>query len=99
MYKRMWDECGFKEMKKRIQCTNTIGFSEWMQMPESGFIIAETFDTVVVLLSKHMSCTFVPTTVHPTMLNHDRMIVMGHVSNSHYVGIKLGSDSLMPPTP
>lgn len=99
MYKRMCDECDYEEMKNRIQCTNAVGISQWMQMSESGFVIAEMFGTVIVLISKHMCCTFVPTKVRANLLNQNRMVVMGHVDSSHFVGLKLRSDSPLPPTP
>jgi len=98
MYKKMWDECGFEEIKNRIQCTHDIGFSEWMQMSESGFLIAETFGTVVVLISNHMYCTFVSTTVRVNLLTQNRMVVIGNVDNSHFVGVKLSPVSPLPPT-
>jgi len=65
-------------MKNRIQRTNAIGFSEWIHMPESGFVIVETFGTMVILLRKRMSCTFVSTIVYASLLNQNRMIVMSH---------------------
>lgn len=99
MYKRMWDECGFDEIKNRIQDTDFVGVDKWMQMPESGFIIAETFGTMVVLISKQICCTFVPTTVRVNLMNENRMVVMGYVDDSHFVGLKLTSASPLPPPP
>jgi len=86
-------------MKNRIQCNTEVWINAWMQMPESGFLIAEMFGTVVVFSSKHMSCTFVPTIVRANLLNQNRMVVMGHVDNSHFVGIKLRWYSPLPSTP
>jgi len=67
-------------------------------MPESRFVIVETFGTVVVLLIMHMSCTFVPTTVRASSLNQNRLVVMVHVGNSYFVAIKLSPGSPLPPT-
>jgi len=67
-------------------------------MPESGFVIAKMFGTVVVFLSMHMSCTIVPTTVRASSPNQNRLVVMGHVDNTYFFSIKLSPNFPLPHT-
>ncbi|RZC78911.1 hypothetical protein C5167_003127 [Papaver somniferum] len=82
-----------KELKEGIDK------NEWLRMPESGFIIAEAFTTVVVYLSELQSITFVPTTLvlYPSI--EKNTVAIGHVNNNHLIGLKFKRCSPLPSLP
>lgn len=102
LYRTMWGDKGYDDMVKRItiprNMTN-VSIDKWMCMPECGFIIAETFSTVVHYIGKDMSYTFGPTTVRMTTKIKNKKVVMGFVEGNHFIGLKLSGNCPLPPEP
>ncbi|OVA05760.1 Ovarian tumor [Macleaya cordata] len=100
-YTKMFDLEIVHKLRKRFDYygDRDITSDYWLQMPEAGFIIAEAFVTVVVLISRDMNFTFVPSRYPYSQYTRNRLIVMAHVNSSHYVGLTLNPGSPMPPEP
>ncbi|KAI3887525.1 hypothetical protein MKX03_032034, partial [Papaver bracteatum] len=102
LYITMWGQKGYNDMVKRItvpQNMTKVSTDNWMLMPECGFIIAETFSTVMHYIGKGMSYTFAPTTVKMVTKIKNRKVVMGFVEGNHFIGLKLSGNCPLPPEP
>ncbi|XP_026383759.1 uncharacterized protein LOC113279277 [Papaver somniferum] len=101
-YQSMWDVKGFKDIMENVDFPISgvdMDVKYWMTLPEAGFLIAETFTTVVVIYNKHGSNTFVPNHVKPSTRTKGRIIFMGFVDGSHFVSLHMEPNAPIAPYP
>ena len=78
----------FKQIKHALTPAG-IGLAledKWMTFPDMGFLIAQKYKCVVLLLTRYgMSETFFPLRCAPT--ESDRLMCLGYVNNNHFMQV------------
>ncbi|KAD4179256.1 hypothetical protein E3N88_27847 [Mikania micrantha] len=68
----------------------------WMQMPETGVLIANAFGVIVVFISLGASVTVFPLWTSPEFLLPHRVVSFVFVNDNHFVMVELTGDYPMP---
>ncbi|KAD6794769.1 hypothetical protein E3N88_05665 [Mikania micrantha] len=68
----------------------------WMQMPETGLLIANAFGVTVVFISLGASVTIFPLWTSPEFLQPHRIVSFVFVNDNHYVMVELTGDYPIP---
>ncbi|KAD5317341.1 hypothetical protein E3N88_17287 [Mikania micrantha] len=68
----------------------------WMQMPETGVLIANAFGVIVVFISLGASITVFPLWTSPEFLLPHRVVSFVFVNDNHFVMVELTGDYPMP---
>ncbi|KAD5803612.1 hypothetical protein E3N88_14972 [Mikania micrantha] len=68
----------------------------WMQMPETGVLIANVFGVIVVFISLGDSITIFPLWTPPEFLLPHRVVSFVFVNDNHFVMVELNGDYPMP---
>ncbi|KAC9897490.1 hypothetical protein E3N88_45121 [Mikania micrantha] len=68
----------------------------WMQMPETGLLIANAFGVIVVFISLGASVTIFPLWTSPEFLQPHRIVSFVFVNDNHFVMVELTGDYPMP---
>ncbi|KAD5318310.1 hypothetical protein E3N88_18256 [Mikania micrantha] len=68
----------------------------WMQMPETGVLIANAFGVIVVFISLGASVTAFPLWTSPEFLLPHRVVSFVFVNDNHFVMVELTGDYPMP---
>ncbi|GJV68280.1 hypothetical protein Tco_1483789 [Tanacetum coccineum] len=71
---------------------STVKFAgRWMEMPNTGLVIASTYNKVVINLSDVGGCnTSFPLWSRPPQTESHETIVVAHVDGNHYISVALG---------
>ena len=70
----------------------------WMEMPNTGLVIASTYNKVVVSLSNNGSTTSFPLWSSPPQSDSNEIIVIAHVHGNHYIRVALREGFPLPIT-
>ncbi|XP_026422443.1 uncharacterized protein LOC113318492 [Papaver somniferum] len=95
-------ELKFKDLVSNVKWrkgSKKAGFKFRMQMPFGGQLLADTFTCVVILFSKGFpggSFMYVPSRTRCDTAIKKRRIVMAHVNNNHYIGLKISEKCPLP---
>ncbi|KAD2394303.1 hypothetical protein E3N88_41280 [Mikania micrantha] len=68
----------------------------WMQMPETGLLIANAFGVIVVFISLGASVTIFPLWTSPEFLQPHRIVSFVFINDNHFVMVELTEDYPMP---
>ncbi|KAD1345610.1 hypothetical protein E3N88_42980 [Mikania micrantha] len=68
----------------------------WMQMPETGVLIANAFGVIMVFISLGASVTVFPLWKSPEFLLPHRVVSFVFVNDNHFVMVELTGDYPMP---
>ncbi|KAD0170022.1 hypothetical protein E3N88_44690 [Mikania micrantha] len=68
----------------------------WMQMPETGLLIANAFGVIVVFISLGASVTIFPLWTSPEFLQPHRIVSFVFVNDNHFVMVELTGDYPIP---
>nr|GEY08547.1 hypothetical protein [Tanacetum cinerariifolium] len=87
-YKYVFGTIGYEKIY------NTVKFvGRWMEMPDTGLVIASAYKKVVVNLSDVGGCnTSFPLWSRPSQSNSHETIVVAHVDGNHYIRVVLRED-------
>ncbi|XP_026384190.1 uncharacterized protein LOC113279735 [Papaver somniferum] len=106
-YKRMMrferDEAGavlkerFEAFERRLKVNTKLTSEYWMRIPICGYRLANAFHCVIHSISYADSATYAPTRSTFTDDESTRIVTMGFVSMSHFIGLQLKEESLLPP--
>ncbi|GJQ97939.1 Myc-type, basic helix-loop-helix domain-containing protein [Tanacetum coccineum] len=79
---------------------STVKFAgRWMEMPDTGLVIASAYNKVVVNLSDAGGCnTSFPLWSRPPQTESHETIVVAHVDGNHYISVALREDFPLPLT-
>lgn len=69
--------------------------ANWMQMPEMGYLVATTYQCVLVFISDVQCVTFLPLLGNPVIPH--RVVSIGFVYRGHYIKLFLEKDAPIPP--
>ena len=98
LYVRHFDINNCEDLKSATDCDSSPCFKvNWMIMPETGYLVANAFNRVVVYISNRQSLTFFPHERGPNQEVEQRFIVFTNILDCHYVKLTLRENAPIPP--
>ncbi|OVA05585.1 Ovarian tumor [Macleaya cordata] len=94
LYARMFTEEGFNKIKSATDCFEPP--YKWMTMPDAGYVVASTYNVVVIFLTDFGSTTLLPLCNPPIYGQAHRVVTIAFVNGNHFVGVKLSDGSPIP---
>ncbi|KAL5170270.1 hypothetical protein HKD37_11G032010 [Glycine soja] len=81
-------------------CFILVTTDKWMDITDTGHVIASRYNVIVVSLSKQQNMTFFPRRSQPLANSSlHRIICIGHVYGNHFVEVYLKERCPLPPVP
>ena len=88
------------EVRNKLEWFNTCEFAppeRWLSLPNHGFVIAQTFQCIVIQLGKMGSQTFFPMRETPEPLFEYPIVTLVNISNQHWITVKMSGNFPIPP--
>ena len=98
LYVRNFHITNCEELKSAIDCDSSpCSKANWMIMPETGYLVANAFNRVVVYISTLQSLTFFPHEKGPDVYDEKPLIGFANILDYHFIKITLTKIAPIPP--
>ncbi|XP_076954062.1 uncharacterized protein LOC143628324 [Bidens hawaiensis] len=89
----------FETTRSRLDFLETVQDAPrncWFQLPAHGFVVAQAFNCVLILMKQHSSQTFFPMREGPDLFRGHPVLAVANVTDTHWLYIQLEGDFPVP---